>query len=646
MVQPTYPGVYVQEVESPVRPVTAVATSITAFIDYFAEGPMNVARDVFGLGEFQRIYGGINSLSEGSYAIAQFFNNGGAHAVVVRVAAPETGGGALPRSAAIDLLDASSGTAATISASTEGTWANGTIRLRVSENPDGTFNVNVARYAGRGGRAPVLIAEPTYTSLTLATGHPRNFADVVNDDSEIVRVSGLGTEPPVSNGTTGAVIAALPSDGTFVVRINQDGAVIGEGRVTLTLPAGLTSVRELRPVLQQALRSAEPRAVGGNLTDRRVLAGITVDLLQRVTTSGVDEVFVIRTSPAAPTYHPLETITFVEDGGTTAGELGLVAGAQASVQEYVLAGGNVGAQASSTNGIDGERPGVVDLRRGLAALEEVDLFNLLALPRAADLDEGEMQAILTDALAVCEARRAFLLVDVPESVDNAEAMRDWIASNSLVRHPNGAVFFPRVLQPDPHAEYRGRSVGPSGTVAGVFARIDARRGVWKAPAGVEAQLRGVSGLDGQLTDARNGMLNPLGINCLRDFPIHGRVVWGARTLSGADEAASQWKYVPVRRLALFLEESLFRGTKWVVFEPNDEPLWAKIRKNVGAFMLDLFRQGAFQGDTPDKAFFVKCDYDNNPATDRNRGIVNIDVGFAPLKPAEFVYLRIQQIPEF
>ena len=132
---------------------------------------------------------------------------------------------------------------------------------------------------------------------------------------------------------------------------------------------------------------------------------------------------------------------------------------------------------------------------------------------------------------------------------------------------------------------------------------------------------------------------------MRSFPLYGPVVWGARTLQGADAAASEWKYVAIRRLALFIEESLFRGTKWVVFEPNDEPLWAKIRLNIGAFMLDLFRQGAFQGDTPSKAFFVKCDSETTTANDRNLGIVNIEVGFAPLKPAEFVVLKIQQIPD-
>jgi len=146
-----------------------------------------------------------------------------------------------------------------------------------------------------------------------------------------------------------------------------------------------------------------------------------------------------------------------------------------------------------------------------------------------------------------------------------------------------------------------------------------------------------------LTDPENGELNPLGINCLRTFPAAGRVVWGARTRQGDDRLTSEWKYIPVRRLALFIEESLFRGTQWVVFEPNDEPLWAQIRLNVGAFMHNLFRQGAFQGRTPREAYFVKCDSETTTQDDRNRGVVNIQVGFAPLKPAEFVVIQIQQM---
>jgi phage tail sheath protein FI len=176
-----------------------------------------------------------------------------------------------------------------------------------------------------------------------------------------------------------------------------------------------------------------------------------------------------------------------------------------------------------------------------------------------------------------------------------------------------------------------------------MARTDTQRGVWKAPAGLDASLNATQGLQANLNDAENGTLNPLGINCLRFFGDSGRVVWGARTLRGADQLADDYKYVPVRRLALYIEESLYRGTQWVVFEPNDEPLWAQIRLNVGAFMHGLFRQGAFMGQTPKDAYFVKCDKETTPQDQVNLGIVNIIVGFAPLKPAEFVVIQIQQM---
>jgi hypothetical protein len=184
---------------------------------------------------------------------------------------------------------------------------------------------------------------------------------------------------------------------------------------------------------------------------------------------------------------------------------------------------------------------------------------------------------------------------------------------------------------------------PCGAIAGIMARTDAERGVWKAPAGLNASISGITGLAVKLNDDENGMLNPLGINCLRDFKINGKVVWGARTMRGADQLSDEWKYIPIRRLALFIEESLFRGTQWVVFEPNDEPLWAQIRLNVGAFMQNLFRQGAFQGSTPTEAYFVKCDKTTNPQNEIDLGILNIVVGFAPLKPAEFVVIKIQQM---
>jgi len=205
------------------------------------------------------------------------------------------------------------------------------------------------------------------------------------------------------------------------------------------------------------------------------------------------------------------------------------------------------------------------------------------------------------------------------------------------------LFFPHIRRPNPLFPDQIENFAPCGAVAGIFARTDAQRGVWKAPAGQDATVVGAPSFSVPLTDADIGQLNPLAVNCLRVLPAAGRVVWGARTLQGNDRLASEWKYIPVRRTALFLEESLYRGTQWVVFEPNDEPLWAQIRLNVGAFMNGLFRQGAFAGTTPREAYFVKCDKETTTQDDVNLGVVNIAVGFAPLKPAEFVVIRIQQL---
>ena len=283
-------------------------------------------------------------------------------------------------------------------------------------------------------------------------------------------------------------------------------------------------------------------------------------------------------------------------------------------------------------------------KQGLYALEQADLFNLLCIPpyKGEDVDIG----LISKAAAYCEQRRAMLLVDPPSEWKSKQSAHNGFTDPQDkvgTRSPNAAMFFPRLKQPDPERRNQVRTFVPCGTVAGVFARTDARVGVWRAPAGLDATLVGVPELSVQLTDAENGELNQHGLNCLRAMPAAGRVVWGARTLEGDDRLGSEWKYIPVRRLALYIEESLYRGTQWVVFQPNDEPLWGHIRLNIGAFMHGLFRQGAFKGKTPQEAYFVKCDRETTIESDIARGIVNIVVGFAPLKPAEFVVIKIQQM---
>jgi phage tail sheath protein FI len=280
-----------------------------------------------------------------------------------------------------------------------------------------------------------------------------------------------------------------------------------------------------------------------------------------------------------------------------------------------------------------------------------DLFNLVCVPpdvRGGDTATNVYQKVLSD---LCVPRRAMLIVDSPAAWSANAATAANTAANGLAglnlsgeAARNAALYFPRVIEADPLARGQTDTFAPCGIIAGIMARTDSERGVWKAPAGLDASLNGIVGFDVELNNDDNGILNPLGINCLRSFPpVGGRVVWGARTLRGADQLADDYKYVPVRRLALFLEESLRRGTQWVVFEPNDEPLWAQIRLNVGAFMHNLFVQGAFQGKSPKDAYFVKCDSESTTQNDINLGLVNIVVGYAPLKPAEFVVIKIQQM---
>ncbi len=283
-------------------------------------------------------------------------------------------------------------------------------------------------------------------------------------------------------------------------------------------------------------------------------------------------------------------------------------------------------------------------------LDKLAIFNLMVIPGVANT------LVMSTALAFCESKRAFLIMDPPlaDSADGLDPryphrIEDTVAGPAMAHGQNAALYFPYLTSPDP---LTGAATNPAGqineippgpTVAGIFAATDVSRGVWKAPAGFQATTKNTTGVveRGRMTDQRQGVLNPIGVNCLRDFPNIGTAVFGARTtVTLTDE---QWRYVPVRRMALFLEQTLYANLKWVVFEPNADPLWAAIRMSINAFMLGLFRQGAFQGNTPSQAFKVSCDSQTTTQADIDNGIVNIVVAFAPLKPAEFVIITISQI---
>ena len=501
---PTYPGVYIEELENPVKTIVGVSTSVTAFVGRAYQGPVDDPILIHNFGEFESIYGGLWKKSTMSYAVFQYFLNGGKDAIIVRVFKGDVD--------ASKTKFAGAGTTLKFEARDPGKWAE-SYSVKVDYNVDDTapdtadlFNVRVLSPAG---------AEiETFLNLSWRSDHKRYAVNVIEEKSTLIRidkttVGALTTRPPA---------AVYSADGS-----GSDGSDIGSTELT----------------------------------------------------------------------------------------------------------GDRGA------------------KTGLYALEDADIFNLLCIPPpdAEGADEGSphYSAVYTAADAYCKERRAMLIVDPPTDWSSANEAKAGIGSLGLARSENAAIYFPRIRAADPKEEYRLRPFAPCGVVAGIVAKTDAQRGVWKAPAGIEAILVGVPELEYSLTDNQNGDLNPLGINCLRTMSPAGRIVWGARTLKGADNLANQWKYLPVRRTALYIEETLYRNTKWAVFEPNDEPLWSQLRLSIGAFMHDLFIKGAFQGSTPKEAYLVKCDRETTTQYDIDRGIVNIVVGFAPLKPAEFVIIKIQQL---
>jgi phage tail sheath protein FI len=318
-----------------------------------------------------------------------------------------------------------------------------------------------------------------------------------------------------------------------------------------------------------------------------------------------------------------------------------------AIRQYFQNGGSqcYVVRAGDNGGTDSSPPVVDNLVEALSALERIDLFNLLCVPDTNRLEPGQAAAVAAAATACCAKRRAFYILDIPNTpanpIDTVAGIRRWVGANSTLRTPNAAVYFPRPMVADPAGSSRQRAIAASGSVAGVYARTDARRGVWKAPAGLDAGLLGVQALELSVTDHENGQLNAMGVNCLRHVSGKGFLCLGARTLVGTDDMSSEWKYVSVRRMTLFVEESLYRGLMWVVFEPNDEKLWTRVRLTVSEFMSNLYRIGALLGGTSDEAYVVRCDRQTTTKSDIDQGFFNLLVGFAPTKPAEFVMIRIR-----
>jgi phage tail sheath protein FI len=525
-ITPTYPGVYIEEVSSGVHPITGVATSITAFVGFAPRGPVNLPTQIQSFTEYTRVFGGLAADSTMSYAVNQYFQNGGSQAIIVR-AAHLTGAGTQAKVGKLTIGAAAK--ALRLEAADPGIWSS-KLLARIdhdTSNPATLFNLTIK--------------------------------DTATGDIEVFR--------------------NLPADASIGPIVESQSRLI---RAVSAFPTALPDAHATVP-------------------------------------------------PGSDPFDPLFPARF---------------------DAFPSAGANAGADGDHNEAdvVPGADNGL-----GVYALARADLFNLLVIPPVLPASSAGGGRLLSgnaklNAAKFCLDHRAFFVVDphpdwrLPADVTAAgpTGLTGYISTIGTDSRRNAALYFPYLKMTDPLTGAPAL-FPPSAAVAGVMARTDASRGVWKAPAGLDAGLNGVIELASKLTDGENGIVNPLGVNALRTFPAAGNVVWGSRTLVGNDALASEWKYVPVRRFALFLEESLYRGTQWVVFEPNDEPLWAQIRLNIGAFMHNLFRQGAFQGITPRDAYLVKCDKETTTQTDINNGVVNILVAFAPLKPAEFVVIRIQQL---
>ena len=544
----------------------------------------------------------------------------------------------------IEIEDSASTPVLQAEASSQGSWGNA-VRLAVdynTTNPTAAFNLTVTQVDS--SNPPNTVATEVYRNLSLTPSDPNFAPAVVNDASALVQLNLLGspTTLPAATGTVSTDISSidlstLAASGASMT-VELDGTTLG----TVAFAAAPANLTQLASALQANLRA---------LGTPPALSNATVSLVPGSGSSMYLQISAVTATPSG-------TFTFSDPAGSTlAGTLGLGPAGTTNVQQYALGGTAAAFATDPTTGADGDQPDAEGLigdplaKTGIYALDPAN-FNILCLPDVMNLPDTDAFAVISAAETYCQQQWAFLIVDPPQSSaggvggsdrDTLTGIQDWLAQNSNLRSSYAALYYPRPQIPDPLNGYRLRSVAASGTIAGLYATTDGSPGVWKAPAGTSTSLVNVNALTYNMTNAENGVLNPLAINCLRAFPVYGNVCWGARTLDGADQLESQWKYIPVRRLALYIEASLYQGTQWVVFEPNDEPLWSAIRLSIGTFMQQLFQKGAFQGSTPASAYVVKCDSTTTTQADINLGVVNILVGFAPLLPAEFVFIQIQQL---
>jgi Bacteriophage tail sheath protein len=650
-----HPGVYIEEIPSGARPIEAAGTSTALIAGYTTKGPLNTPTLLFSFDQYVSQFGGIADLQGSTigqtvdymgHTAQAFFGNGGTKAYIVRLA---HGSSAHPVSVASAKLIiplgsvTSSSTSAdiknylNIEATSAGAWAN-----KLEFRAESIANSNPQRYKisiGRTIQPNKFVASEVFTDVSLDPNEIRDFVSAtLNGISPSVRISAVTNIPDpdkkalmVASLTSGDLSAFTAFSGLankgFKVTLGTDAIGVSFGA---TAP---NTFQEVADKIQSDVRgTADATTVRGSFT-------CSVENGRLVLRARGIESAVTVAPPDPPTGDAIATLK-LDVGASGADKATAITGDKAFVALF-----SATSAATLDGGADGGLPDQGDYDSLMPELKKLRDISIILLPGQVWSQAGN--AIISDFQAHAELMKNRMLI-----IDPTESKR-FTTSQSFIDEgfPTSTytvTYYPwiEVANPYYHPELRPNRprtvfVPPSGFAAGLWAKTDGRRGVWKAPAGLQASLIGAANTAVKIGDDEQDQLNPVGVNCFRRI-ISDIVIWGSRTL--ATKADPEWRYVPVRRTAMMLEESIYQGIQWAVFEPNDHRLWSSLRLNIGAFMDTLFRAGAFQGEKASDAYFVRCGLgDTMTQAEIDAGQVIVLVGFAPLKPAEFVIVRIQQI---
>jgi len=630
-----HPGVYLEEIPSGAKPIEGVSTSVAALVGHAYVGPIGEPTLVHSWDEYRAAFGDIDSDRDHlGLAAFNFFLNGGRDAYIARLAQ-----GALNASLPANTIPGRAGGSANainvlaVTARSAGLWGNA-LRARVTASDGLRFDLEISRWDGEmDGINEVTSVLEKFTNLSMDTSDPGYVLTVVNGGSRQVTVD------------VSSQVKAAPA--TFYQNATSVSGELST-MVWTTVTAGMTLSLNIDNL---GIKTITLGAAPGGTYDTGL--EVAAEIQARVRALG--EAYATFTCAFAAN---VLTLTSGVDGANssvlvrpgalaTLLKLGKGAGGTELHGTRDVVPSRMAAAAHLTGGDNGDLPGSDDYIALFNKLKKVRDVNIVLLPGQFMAKDGTGNPCIDAAIAHCEAMaNRMLLVDPPPNVELDQAAK--VSALGLTTSTYAALYYPWVKMANPFYNRDTNpnvlttlTVAPSPFAAGIWARTDGTRGVWKAPAGVEASVCGVAGLEFTVEDGEQDQLNPEGVNCLRKLPSFGAVLWGTRTLS--TKANPEWRYVPVRRTALYIESSIYNGIQWAVFEPNDHRLWSSLRTNVGAFMDGLFRAGAFQGQKASDAYFVRCGLgDTMTQDDIDRGQVIAIVGFAPLKPAEFVIVRIQQ----